>query len=271
MAECRTSTHEPQTLPLRPWRALSRKTICLSSVLRGPARLAGKRQTAGKETKLKKKRYSGMSVSFAIAIIVMLLIAIACSPFEPSTRPSIPRTAGSTPTPADSPDAISHGTPLPTDIWSALLQRTPFPYTTPLPPPTPTILDGIYTKFDPKDGTPVPCRRCPDYAPEGGIWKLSLDKGIFRLLHQVTGWRSVGSYVVSGNQLQLFNDPYCPELIGTYTWTLEKGRLTLEVIEDKCSIGLRAMNLTSLPLLSCQPPSIEAATSDHWPKPPGCY
>jgi hypothetical protein len=67
-------------------------------------------------------------------------------------------------------------------IWTELLQKAPFPHTAPLPPQLPTVLDGFYTKFDPKETPPVPCRRCPDYVPEGGIWKLNLDKGIFQYI-----------------------------------------------------------------------------------------
>jgi hypothetical protein len=81
-------------------------------------------------------------------------------------------------------------------IWSELLQKTPFPHTAPLPARVPTPLDGTYTKFDPKKTPPVPCRRCPDYVPQGGIWKLNLDKGIFRIFHESTGWRSIGSFDV---------------------------------------------------------------------------
>ena len=62
-------------------------------------------------------------------------------------------------------------------IWTELLQKKPFPDTAPLPSPGPTVLDGTYAKFDPKKTPPVPCRRCPDYVPEGGIWKLNLRKG----------------------------------------------------------------------------------------------
>jgi hypothetical protein len=129
-------------------------------------------------------------------------------------------------------------------IWSELLQKTPFPHTAPLPARVPTPLDGTYTKFDPKKTPPVPCRRCPDYVPQGGIWKLNLDKGIFRIFHESTGWRSIGSFA--------------------------RGRLNLQVVEDKCAIRQRAKNLTKLPWLSCQPPSMEAGSSGHWDKPPGC-
>ena len=158
----------------------------------------------------------------------------------------------------------------PTDIWTELFRRTPFSYTLPLAPAEVTSIDGTYTKFEPKETPPVHCRRCPDYAPEGGIWKLNFTKGVFRIFHTVTEWKDMGSYILSGDQLTLANDPVCHEVIGVYRWKLEEGKLVLTVIEDKCAIGLRAMNLTKLHWLSCQPPNREAAITDHWPKPPGC-
>jgi hypothetical protein len=171
----------------------------------------------------------------------------------------------------------------PADTWSVLLQKTPYPYLLPLPAPTRTILDGTYTKFEQKEAPAVHCLRCPDYAPEGGLWKLNLDKGIFRIVHEVTGWQSIGSFVLAkdtltsgaSDHLVLFNDPTCPGAFGLYAWELEDGRLILKEIEDECSIHLRAMNLTNLPWRSCRPPpevfqAIEAGITDHWPKPPGC-
>jgi hypothetical protein len=208
-----------------------------------------------------------LSVTMAIAI---LALAVACSSSVPDTGRGKPTATVSLATSTDSPVFAMRGTPTPTDVWSALLNRTPFPYATPLPLPTRTVLDGSYAKLDPKEGTPVPCRRCPDYAPEGGIWKLHLDNGVFRIYHQVTGWRSIASFTVSQDQLYLFNDPVCTDAVGVYKWKLESGTLTLEVIEDECAIRLRAMNLTGLPWLSCRPPNAEAAVTDHWFKPPGC-
>ena len=158
----------------------------------------------------------------------------------------------------------------PSEIWSGLLQRMPYPFTLPLPPEKWTEVDGTYTKFELKDTPPVPCRRCPDYAPEGGIWKINFNKGVFRIIHRVTGWKSIGTFIVSGDQITLANDPTCQEVIGLYTWKVEGGALILKAIEDKCAIGLRAKSLTNLPWLSCQPPNAEAAVTDHWPKPAGC-
>ncbi len=155
-------------------------------------------------------------------------------------------------------------------IWSELLQKTPFPHTAPLPARTHTTLDGTYTKFDPKKTPPVPCRRCPDYVPQGGIWKLNLDKGIFRIFHESTGWRSIGSFVIDQNRVQVFNDPCCIAVKGFYRWTLDQGDLKLQVVEDKCAIGQRAKNLTQIPWQSCLPSSMEAGFSGHWEKPAGC-
>ncbi len=169
-------------------------------------------------------------------------------------------------------DSRVHGGEIipPAEIWSGLLQRTPYPYTIPLAPEEPTAVDGTYTKFELKDAPPIPCRRCPDYAPEGGLWKINFNKGVFRIMHTVTGWKSMGTFILSGDQLILANDPTCQEVIGVYAWSFEKGALILKVIADRCAIELRGKNLAGLPWLSCQPPNTEAATTGHWLKPMGC-
>jgi hypothetical protein len=143
----------------------------------------------------------------------------------------------------------------PTDIWQALLGHTPVAWTTPLPPEQTTILDSTYVKLDPRIATPFPCKRCPDYALEGGLWKLLLSRGVFKIYYTLNGWRSLGSYTVSGNQLYLFNDPYCTRDVGIYSWRLEDGVLTLTEVNDPCSQGLRVSNLTFQPWLSCHPTS----------------
>jgi hypothetical protein len=161
-------------------------------------------------------------------------------------------------------------TPAADAIWAELLQRSPYPFTLPLPPPNVTPINGTYVKIETKEEPAVHCLRCPDYAPEGGLWKLNLSKGVFRIFHPVTGWKGIGSFYVSGDRLILANDPVCHELWGLYRWTLERGNLVLTVIEDRCAIGLRAMNFTHLPWLSCRPPNFEAAITEHWARPAGC-
>ena len=209
-------------------------------------------------------RYPGSSIAARVPFLSGLLIF---SGVLTALYASFPTGAFCTESEPAPPSGQNSSTSI---IWSELLQKTPFPHTAPLPARVHTALDGTYTKFDPKKTPPVPCRRCPDYVPQGGIWKLNLDKGIFRIFHESTGWRSLGSFVIDGNRVQVFNDPCCIEVMGSYNWTLERGRLILQVVEDKCAIGLRAKNLTKLPWLSCQPPSMEAGFSGHWDRPPGC-
>ncbi len=197
--------------------------------------------------------FKAMPVTFLklMSAVFGLLVTLSCC------FPS--RVCGQEPGPVR-PSGQSRSTSI---IWTELLQKTPYPHNAPLPPDVRTVLDGTYVKFDPKNVPPVPCRRCPDYMPEGGIWKLNLDKGIFRIFHEVTGWRSLGSFIVDGNQLQLFNDPCCIEFKGLYRWTRADRRLILQAVEDRCAIGLRAKNLTQLPWRSCRPPSMETGTHDQ--------
>ena len=210
-----------------------------------------------------KKRPKSLGAVIAVAATLFLLTAGCVS------------TGGDVQQNDSSPVAIPA---MPTDVWVAALQKTPFPYLLPIPEPKRTALDGTYTKVELKEAPPVHCLRCPDYATEGGIWKLNLDRGVFRIYYEATGWHSIGSFVVTRDrwtgdardQFLLFNDPACPDAIGLYTWRLEEGNLILEVIDDTCAIHLRATNLTHLPWLACQPPNTEARITDHWPKPPGC-
>ncbi|MCK7504734.1 MAG: hypothetical protein MZV70_12050 [Desulfobacterales bacterium] len=68
-----------------------------------------------------------------------------------------------------------------TGMWAELLQRVPFPYLIPLPEPKRTDLDGTYAKVVISKTERVHCLRCPDYAPEGGLWKLNVDRGFSHL------------------------------------------------------------------------------------------
>jgi len=163
-----------------------------------------------------------------------------------------------------------------TDVWFGLLEKTPIPHTTSLPDSTWTPIDGIYAKLDHSEPQWWDCRRCADYRPAGGIWKLQFDKGVMRIYYDVTSWRSIASYTVSGDHLYIFNDPTCPQDVGKYKWKLEDKwnlrdrSLSLDVVDDTCSIRLRGKNLSNDPWLSCMPPNEMTGASDHWHKPPGC-
>ena len=207
---------------------------------------------------MNEKSHRSPTIIYALAIPCLVLLILACSTHsDPGKQPPATAKTGK----ANASRSV---------IWAELLQKTPFPHTAPLPPSVTSVVDGTYTKFDPKKTPPVPCRRCPDYVPEGGIWKLHLSKGVFRILHEFSGWRSIGSFVVAQNRIRLFNDPTCMEVTGSYFWTLTAGQLKLQAIADECAIGLRAKNLMKQPWRSCQPPTMEAGFSGHWDKPPGC-
>lgn len=193
-----------------------------------------------------------MKLPISMSLLVMLCAAVSA--------PAV-ATAGS----GGESQAASAGA-----IWSGLLERHPFPYLIPLPEPKRTELDGTYVKTVIAAAERVHCLRCPDYAPEGGIWKLHLDRGVFRIFHPESGWKSIGTYIVADDRLLLANDPACIDNLGLYRWRFETGRLILEAIDDPCAIRLRALNLTQQPWLPCRPPTIEAAVTDHWPKPEGC-
>jgi hypothetical protein len=154
-------------------------------------------------------------------------------------------------------------TPAVDDAWQALLEVTPLSHTTPQPDPVQTPLDGTYAKLDPSQPQWWLCRRCADYRPAGGIWKLQFDRGVMRILYDVTGWRSLASYTVVDDRLYLFNDPFCPQVVGEYAWRIEDASLVLELIEDPCSIELRGETLSSQPWASCTDVSEEA-------RPVGC-
>jgi len=207
----------------------------------------------------------GKRLTLLFFMVCLGIFFISCSPRSQEKDVTIAETPLANPV-ADAP----------VDAWTSLLQVTPSPFTTPLPDATWTPIDGHYAKFDPSEPQWWACRRCADYRPAGGIWKLQFSRGVMRIYYNVTGWRSVASYTVSEDKLYLFNDPYCPQDVGEYTWKLndkwglEDRELSLEVVKDSCSINLRGENLSELPWDSCQPPNQMTGASDHWHKAPGC-
>lgn len=159
---------------------------------------------------------------------------------------------------------------------STVIEVPPFAYSGALPSPVASLLDGLYYKLVKFEGTPTPCKRCAGYKMEGGMWSLYLNKGVFKVFQQNSNFEAVGSFAVANERITFFNDPYCEEdmkMVGTYSWQKVGDTLMLQVIDDRCSIGLRAKNLTSAgwnPKNPCQPPTREAAVSDHWYRPPEC-
>ncbi len=208
-----------------------------------------------------------------ILVLALLALIAACGPSAPAVKYRAPTYAEITPGPKKYVSDLSTTVDLP-----------PFPYSAPLPPAVPSSLDGLYVRTIPMEGTPTPCKRCAGYRIEGGVWSLYLNKGVFKVFQQDTDFEAVGSFTVTGDRLSVFNDPYCEEnlqMVGNYSWVIDGDALTLKAIDDPCSIGLRAKNLTATTwvrapedsaqrAIACQPPSREAAVSDHWKKPIYC-
>jgi hypothetical protein len=104
------------------------------------------------------------------------------------------------------------------------------------------------------------------YAVAGGGWMLHLDRGAYRILHETTGWHTIGSFAVFTDRVEFFNDANCIKAVGVYAWRLEAGQLFLEPVSDECGSraafqsrkGQRARVLAGAPWLSCHSPSIEA-------------
>jgi hypothetical protein len=161
---------------------------------------------------------------------------------------------------AESP--IAEVTATATTLWNALLQATPVAYSTPLPDPVQSELDGLYTKIDSSPPQWWKCYRCADYRPAGGIWRLQLKEGVMRIYYDVTGWRTLASFTTDDDRLYLFNDPFCPQDVGEYTWQLLNGQLILEAVKDPCAFDLRAKNLSLQPWVAC--------TASNEKKTPGC-
>jgi hypothetical protein len=214
---------------------------------------------------MQKKTY--LALFSVIGILLFLLVGTNAYWLSTSeNRPSVSKILFPvTPTPTWPITAV------PTNGWFEFFSHTPVAWTTPFPPPTATVLDGTYVKFDPTMVQWWTCKRCPDWRPAGGTWRLSFDKGVFRIYYDQTGWKNIGSYTVNGDRLFLFNDPTCNFETGQYTWTQEKGILRLKEVSDTCAIKMRALNLTHYLWYSCQPPNKEAAITDHWIKPKDCY
>lgn len=191
-----------------------------------------------------------------VPIVIIVLSINSCSPPTQQSTNSLSRVN-------PEPDLLEAR---PTNVWSSLLEVTPFAYSNPLPKPDQTLLDGTYSKYDPDPPQWWSCRRCADYRPAGGIWRLQFDRGVMRIYYEVTGWSSLASYTVSGDRLYLFNDPYCKEATGEYLWKVIDGNLTIEVVDDPCSFQLRGKNLSELSWESCQ----ASGNKGNWQAPRGC-
>ncbi|MFQ5594950.1 MAG: hypothetical protein ACE5HA_12465, partial [Anaerolineae bacterium] len=112
---------------------------------------------------LMKQHWHNQIAYFGLSVVTSLFAATfaGCSPTAPTEIQTATATVVATAT----------SLPAPAGSWAELMQRTPYPFTAPLPEPADTALDGTYVKVDPRPGERAGCRRCPPYPPEGGVWK----------------------------------------------------------------------------------------------------
>ena len=167
-----------------------------------------------------------MSSKILRTILILISICVTAACGSNRTSPEI-----STPT------STSPG------IWDSLLEATPYPHLLPLPKAVASPLDGTFAKVDASPPQWWTCYRCADYRPMGGIWRMQFDKGVMRIFYEVTNWKSIASFTVEGDRLKIFNDPFCPQEVGEYEWSLDGGQLTLTAILDGCAFDLRMENL----------------------------
>ena len=205
-----------------------------------------------------------------LSITIYICIIAACGnnptttavPAQPSAQPSSTESIA-TPVVEPSPTTPSK------NIWENLLQATPYPHLLPLSPESASPLDGTFAKVDPSPPQWWTCYRCADYRPTGGIWRIQFDKGVMRIYYEVTDWKSIASFIVEGNRLKIFNDPFCPHEIGEYEWNYEGGLLSLTAIEDGCAFDLRRENLIKQSWAVCTTDQPAEGCTDPPDSPPG--
>lgn len=142
-------------------------------------------------------------------------------------------------------------TPITPGIWEGLLEASPYPHEFPLPEPVVSAMDGTYAKIGLSPPQWWTCYRCADYRPMGGIWRIQFERGVMRIYYEVTKWKSIASFTVSGSRLKIFNDPFCPHEVGEYEWSLSDGDLSLTPVNDTCAFNLREENLTKQSWTNC--------------------
>src|SRR5215211_5601578 len=196
------------------------------------------------------QRFGSLGLAFAAGVLTtVVVVAVARSEPEPgppgqaapsATSASSPTVSGASPSPllkiGGAPGAEPERT-----VDPLLL---PYPYLSPTPPPsTQTELDGTYMRIltlqdvgGARIGLPFRCLRCPPYRIDAGVSTIMFWHGAWFLHHQISNFKTQGSFVVDGDRVTLFNDPNCPQGKGVYRF---------ETTDDECPwSGERADDLT---------------------------
>jgi hypothetical protein len=197
-------------------------------------------------------------VAFAAGAIVATVVSAGPSETGRVTSPATATPATPRPSPSVSPvTLVKIG-----GVLGALPDRTihdptllPYPFMSPTPPPSPTAIDGTYLRTmtlhdvgGARVGLPFRCLRCPPFRIDAGVSTLIFTRGAYYLHHQLSGFRTRGSFVVEGDRVTLFNDANCPQTPGVYEFELTPHAIRFRVIEDDCPFsGERALDLMVRP------------------------
>ena len=208
------------------------------------------------------KRVGALGAAFAAGVLATAL-AVAVDRSEPALGSAdAPTGSGSA-----SPSATPSVSPSPGELLKigglpgAAPDRTidplllPYPFMSPTPPPVDTVLDGTFMRTltlrdvgGARIGLPFRCLRCPPYRVDAGVSTIMFIRGAYFLHHQMSDFRTKGSFVVEGDRVTLFNDPNCPQSPGVYEFELTAHTLRFRVIEDDCPFsGERAVDLMRTP------------------------
>ncbi|HEX6230900.1 MAG TPA: hypothetical protein VF029_04250 [Actinomycetota bacterium] len=191
----------------------------------------------------------------ALAAVVATLAALVAA--DPGTPTPVPAPAG-TPTPSvRQVELVKVG-----GVFAAIPDREihdprllPYPFMSPTPQSTETAIDGTYLRTltlrevgGARIGLPYRCLRCPPFRIDAGVSTLIFARGAYYLHHHLSGFKTLGSYVVEGDRVTLFNDANCPQTPGVYGFEPTPHGLRLRVIQDDCPFsGERARDLMVRP------------------------
>ena len=194
------------------------------------------------------------------AALALSLIAAGCETEDAADPPEPSRTtqgALAMPTPSSSGYVRIGGVPARVSVDRTIDDPTllPYPFMSPTPPPDPSVLDGTYLRTltlrdvgGARIGLPYRCLRCPPFRIDAGVSTLIFTRGAYYLHHQLSGFRTMGSFVIEGDRVTLFNDANCPQTPGIYAFELTAHGLRFRVVEDECPFsGERSFDLLVRP------------------------
>lgn len=199
----------------------------------------------------------------AAAVLALAVVTVAAIGAADPTRPASSATTSPSGSPAVTPGASASPVYVRVGgVQTLIPDRTiedptllPYPFMSPTPSPTPTELDGTYLRTltlrelgGARRGLPYRCLRCPPFRIDAGVSTVVLLRGAYYIHHHLSGFRTMGSFVVDGDRVTLFNDANCPQDRGIYEVDVTAHGLRFRVVEDDCSFsGERALDLMVSP------------------------